>query len=37
MRILFATGLYARLPEDLPDTLSLAALDVAGAPALVAR
>jgi L-erythro-3,5-diaminohexanoate dehydrogenase len=35
--ILFATGLYAKLPVDLPDTLSLAALDVCGAPALVAR
>ncbi len=35
--ILFATGLWARLPGDLPDELSLAALDVCGAPALVAR
>jgi L-erythro-3,5-diaminohexanoate dehydrogenase len=35
--ILFATGLYAKLPTDMPDTLALAALDVAGAPALVAR
>lgn len=35
--ILFASGIYAKLPSDLPDTLSLAALDVAGAPALVAR
>ncbi len=35
--ILFASGIYAKLPEDLPDTLSLAALDVCGAPALVAR
>lgn len=35
--ILFATGLWARLPDDLPETLALAALDVAGAPALVAR
>jgi L-erythro-3,5-diaminohexanoate dehydrogenase len=35
--LLFATGLYAKLPEDLPDTLALAALDVCGAPALVAR
>jgi L-erythro-3,5-diaminohexanoate dehydrogenase len=35
--ILFASGLYAKLPEDLPDTLALAALDVCGAPALVAR
>lgn len=35
--ILFASGLYAKLPEDMPDTLALAALDVCGAPALVAR
>jgi L-erythro-3,5-diaminohexanoate dehydrogenase len=35
--ILFHSGLYARLPDDLPDALSLAALDVCGAPALVAR
>ncbi|MBL8920626.1 MAG: L-erythro-3,5-diaminohexanoate dehydrogenase [Myxococcaceae bacterium] len=35
--ILFASGIFAKLPTDLPDTLSLAALDVAGAPALVAR
>ncbi len=35
--ILFPSGIYALLPDDLADTLSLAALDVAGAPALVAR
>jgi L-erythro-3,5-diaminohexanoate dehydrogenase len=35
--ILFATGLWAKLPADLPETLVLAALDVCGAPALVAR
>src|SRR5512138_2087443 len=35
--ILFATGPWARLPGDLPDTLALAALDVCGAPALAAR
>jgi len=35
--ILFATGLWALLPEDLPERLALAALDVCGAPALVAR
>lgn len=35
--ILFASGLYAKLPADMPDTLALAALDVCGAPALVAR
>lgn len=37
LAILFATGLWARLPDDLPETLALAALDVCGAPALVAR
>ncbi|RYZ64042.1 MAG: L-erythro-3,5-diaminohexanoate dehydrogenase, partial [Proteobacteria bacterium] len=31
--ILFASGLFARLPSDLDDAISLAALDVAGAPA----
>jgi L-erythro-3,5-diaminohexanoate dehydrogenase len=35
--ILFASGIYARLPDDMPDALALAALDVAGAPALIAR
>jgi L-erythro-3,5-diaminohexanoate dehydrogenase len=35
--ILFASGIFAKLPDDLPDTLTLAALDVCGAPALVAR
>lgn len=35
--ILFPTGLFAKLPDDFPDSLSLAALDVCGAPALVAR
>lgn len=35
--ILFATGLWARLPDDVPETLALAALDVCGAPALAAR
>ncbi|MEX2457791.1 MAG: zinc-binding dehydrogenase, partial [Actinomycetota bacterium] len=35
--ILFGTGIYAALPADLPDRLSLAVLDVAGAPAQVAR
>jgi L-erythro-3,5-diaminohexanoate dehydrogenase len=35
--ILFASGIYAKLPSDLPDKLALAALDVAGAPALTAR
>lgn len=31
--ILFESGIYAKLPEDMEDTLALAALDVAGAPA----
>jgi L-erythro-3,5-diaminohexanoate dehydrogenase len=35
--ILFESGVYALLPPDLPDTLSLAALDVCGAPAHTAR
>jgi L-erythro-3,5-diaminohexanoate dehydrogenase len=35
--ILFATGLWASLPDDLPEKLALAALDVCGAPALAAR
>jgi L-erythro-3,5-diaminohexanoate dehydrogenase len=35
--ILFPSGIFAALPSDLPDTLALAALDVCGAPALVAR
>jgi L-erythro-3,5-diaminohexanoate dehydrogenase len=33
--ILFESGTYAKLPEDMEDTLALAALDVAGAPAQV--
>lgn len=35
--LLFPSGLYARIPDDLGETLVLAALDVCGAPALVAR
>jgi L-erythro-3,5-diaminohexanoate dehydrogenase len=35
--ILFESGIYAKLPEDLEDTLALAALDVAGAPAQVKK
>src|SRR5207244_13056605 len=35
--ILFATGLWARLPEDLPEAVALAVLDVCGAPAWAAR
>jgi L-erythro-3,5-diaminohexanoate dehydrogenase len=31
--ILFASGIFARLPSDLPETVALAVLDVAGAPA----
>ncbi|MGL6108010.1 L-erythro-3,5-diaminohexanoate dehydrogenase [Romboutsia sp.] len=31
--ILFESGIYAKLPEDLSENLALAALDVAGAPA----
>ena len=35
--ILFESGIYAKLPSDLEDTLALAALDVAGAPAQVQK
>ncbi|QTL99101.1 L-erythro-3,5-diaminohexanoate dehydrogenase [Iocasia frigidifontis] len=35
--VLFETGIYAKLPEDMEDTLALALLDVAGAPAQTAR
>jgi len=35
--ILFESGIYAKLPDDMPPTLALAALDVAGAPAQTAR
>ena len=35
--ILFETSPFARLPDDLPDRLCLAVLDVAGAPAQVRR
>jgi len=35
--ILFETGLYAKLPGDLPEKVALAILDVAGAPAQTAR
>lgn len=31
--ILFESGIYAKLPDDMEETLALAALDVAGAPA----
>ncbi len=35
--ILFESGIYAKLPEDIPEKLALAVLDVAGAPAQTAR
>lgn len=35
--ILFESGIYARLPEDMPESLALAALDIAGAPAQTAK
>ena len=35
--ILFESGIYAKLPADLPQTLALAILDVAGAPAQTAK
>ncbi len=35
--ILFESGIYAKLPENMEETLALAALDVAGAPAQVAK
>ena len=35
--VLFESALYAKLPEDLPEPLALAALDVAGAPAQTAK
>ncbi|MCL2407348.1 MAG: L-erythro-3,5-diaminohexanoate dehydrogenase, partial [Defluviitaleaceae bacterium] len=34
---LFESGIYAVLPSDMPETLALAALDVAGAPAQTAK
>jgi L-erythro-3,5-diaminohexanoate dehydrogenase len=35
--ILFETGLWAKLPTDIPEKLALAVLDVCGAPAQTAR
>lgn len=35
--ILFESGLYTKLPDDIPAPLALAALDVAGAPAQTAK
>ncbi len=33
--ILFESGIYAKLPQDLPENVAMAVLDVAGAPAQV--
>jgi L-erythro-3,5-diaminohexanoate dehydrogenase len=33
--VLFESGIYARLPSDIPPKMALAVLDVAGAPAQV--
>jgi L-erythro-3,5-diaminohexanoate dehydrogenase len=35
--VLFESGIYAKLPADMDETLALAALDVAGAPAQAAK
>ena len=35
--ILFESGIYAKLPDDMSEALALAALDVAGAPAQTAN
>ncbi len=35
--ILFESGIYAKIPVDMPETLALSALDVAGAPAQTAK
>ena len=35
--ILFESGIYAKIPEDMEDTLALAILDVAGAPAQIKK
>ncbi|MFX1497963.1 MAG: L-erythro-3,5-diaminohexanoate dehydrogenase [Promethearchaeota archaeon] len=35
--ILFESGIYAKLPDDMEDELALAVLDVAGAPAQVKK
>jgi L-erythro-3,5-diaminohexanoate dehydrogenase len=35
--ILFESGLYAKIPADLPENVSMAAMDVCGAPAQVAK
>ena len=35
--ILFESGIYAKIPSDMPENLVLSALDVAGAPAQTAK
>ncbi|MGM0397106.1 MAG: zinc-binding dehydrogenase [Bacillota bacterium] len=35
--ILFESGIYSKLPEDMPENLALSVLDVAGAPAQTAK
>lgn len=35
--ILFESGIYAKIPSDLPENLALSVLDVAGAPAQTAK
>ncbi|HEY8363584.1 MAG TPA: zinc-binding dehydrogenase [Tissierellaceae bacterium] len=35
--ILFESGIYAKLPDDIPQNLALSVLDVAGAPAQTAK
>lgn len=35
--ILFETGIYARIPKDIPENLAVAVMDVAGAPAWTAK
>jgi len=35
--ILFESGIYAKMPNDLPENLALSVLDVAGAPAQTAK
>jgi len=35
--ILFESGIYAKIPDDMPANLALSALDVAGAPAQTAK
>ena len=35
--ILFESGLYAKIPTDIPENLALSVLDVAGAPAQTAK